>query len=151
MTGKRQERMERIRAIEREHRAAAKAGELLAERLRSDPTFGADDELRFRDARNMRANLEATFLIRLFAEFEAGLRDAWRKAFKRTTYPTMRTLLEVAAQLRYIPQDWLDDAHEVRTYRNSLVHEGDAERGAVSIAEARHRLCRFYSYLPLTW
>ena len=113
MSGKRQERMERIRAVEREHQAAVKAVELLAERLRADPAFGADDEWRFRDARNLRANLEATFLIRLFAEFEAGLRDAWRNTFRRTTHPTMRDLLEAVARLRLIPQDWLDDAHEV--------------------------------------
>ena len=151
MTRKRQERIERICAVEREHQAAAVAVDLLEERLRSDPAFGLSDEWRFRDARNLRANLEGTFLLRLFAEFESGTRDAWLKAFGRATHPPMRDLLEAVARLRLIPQDWLDDAHEVREYRNRLVHEGDDRGDAVSVPEARHRLCRFFSWLPLTW
>ena len=96
-------------------------------------------------------NLEGTFLLRLFAEFESGTRDAWLKAFGRTTHPPTRDLLEAVARLRLIPQDWLDDAHEVREYRNRLVHEGDDRGDAVSVPEAHHRLCRFFSWLPLTW
>lgn len=151
MTPKRQERIERIRAVEREHQAAAVAVELLEERLRTDPVFGAHDAWRFKDARSLRANLEGTFLLRLFAEFESGLRDAWRNAFGRATQPPMRDLLEAVARLRLIPQDWLDGAHEVREYRNRLVHEGDEPGAAVTLAEARHRLCRFFGWLPLTW
>jgi hypothetical protein len=84
---KRQVRLQRIRAVEREYLAASVAVELLDDRLRADPAFLAPYELRNRDAGSLRANLEATFFIRLFAEFEAGLRDAWARAFGRTTHP----------------------------------------------------------------
>jgi hypothetical protein len=90
--GKRQERIERIKDVWREYVAATVAVQLLEDRLRSNPNFLTEDAS-FRDAVHLRANLEGTFLIRLFAEFESGLRDAWRNAFRRTTHPPMKDLI----------------------------------------------------------
>ena len=73
---KRQDRIDRILAVEREYLAAVVALMLLAERLDADPAFLASHDLRGRDARNLKINLEGTFVIRLCAEFESGLRDA---------------------------------------------------------------------------
>jgi hypothetical protein len=73
---KRDQRIERLRAVQRQYRAAVVALELLEKELRTNPSFLAAYDLRRRDATALRANLEATFFIRLFAEFESGLRDA---------------------------------------------------------------------------
>lgn len=148
---KRQDRLQRIRAVEREYLAATVAVDLLEEQLRANPAYLVPFELRNRDAGQLRANLEATFLIRVFAEFESGLRDAWDKAFGRTTHPPLRDLLPAIAALRLVPQDWLDEADEVRAYRNTLVHEGESNATIIPLDETRRRLCRYFSHLPRDW
>lgn len=140
---KRQARLERIRAVEREYLAAKAAIIVLQERLQLQPTFGMGNEWHSKDVRNLRDNLESTFLIRLYAEFEAGLRDAWQFAFGRHTEPPMRDLLVAIAGRCYMPHDWLVHAHDVREYRNILVHEGERKATSITLATARHYLCRF--------
>jgi hypothetical protein len=147
----RQERIDRIVAVEREYLAASVASDLLQERLAADPAFLASHELRSRDARNLQAHLEGTYVIRLCAEFEAGLRDAWRNAFARQTQPPLRDLLAAVAARRLVPQDALDRADEVREYRNALVHENAPDVATIPIAEVRRHLCRFFSRLPSRW
>jgi hypothetical protein len=148
---KRQQRIERIRGIEAEFLAASTAVRLLARQLQTEPGLAASEGWRARDARNLKDNLEATYLIRLYAEFESGLRDAWANWLRRDTHPPMRDLLVAIANQR-IAQDWLDAADEVRQYRNVLVHEGDVTQVTlVPLPEARGRLCRFLSGLPVTW
>jgi hypothetical protein len=124
---------------------------LLQERLGADPAFLAAHELRSRDARNLRTHLEGTYVIRLCAEFEAGLRDAWQNAFGRPTQPLLRDLLAAVAARRLVPQDALDRADEVREYRNALVHEGLPNVAPIPIADVRRHLCRFFSRLPSRW
>jgi hypothetical protein len=148
---RKQRRLERIRAIEREYRVALVAASGLDERLRADPSALDREQLKFVDYRNFRDNLEPTYLIRLFAEFEAGLREAWELAFRRTTSPSVRDLIDSIYAQCFIPQDWCDRAHEVREYRNGLVHEGGGEAQAIGIREASGHLCRFFSRLPHQW
>ena len=147
----RQDRIDRIVAVEREYLAASVAAELLQERLDADPAFLAEHDLRSRDARNLLAHLEGTYVIRLCAEFEAGLRDAWQNAFGRPTQPPLRDLLAAVAARRLIPQDALDRADEVREYRNALVHLGATVVAPIPIADVRRHLCRFFSRLPSRW
>lgn len=148
---RKQERLERLRAIEREYEVAFAAAEGLNERLRQNPSALDDERLRFRDYRNFRENLEPTYLIRILAEFEAGLREAWRDAYQRTTQPPLTELIESIAAQCLIPEDWRDRAHEVRAYRNTLVHEGAVEASTIEMREARGHLCRFLSQLPHDW
>lgn len=148
---KRQIRLERIRAVEREYLAAKAAITVLQERLLSEPTFGMGNDWHSKDVRNLQENLDSTFLIRLYAEFEAGLRDAWQFAFNRRTEPQMRDLLIAIATRCYMPHDWLVHAHEVRVYRNTLVHEGQHKITPIPIVVVRRYLCRFFSRLPPDW
>ena len=90
-------------------------------------------------------------MIRLCAEFESGLRDAWQNAFGRTTQPPLRDLLAAVAARRLVPQDALDRADAVREYRNGLVHEGTTVVATIPIADVRRHLCRFFSRLPSRW
>ncbi|NLY01195.1 MAG: hypothetical protein GXY83_34320 [Rhodopirellula sp.] len=147
---KRQQRLERIRAVEREYLAARAAVRLLVGRLRADPAWGESEGWRARDGVNLSENIEGTYVLRLYAEFEAGLRDAWVHLV-RDNHPPMRDLMVAMANQR-IPQDWLDEADEVRAYRNSLVHEGDvADAMRISLVDVRSRLCRYFSRLPEDW
>src|SRR5437879_5630319 len=113
---KRQERIERMRGVEGEYLAAISAAELLEDRLRADPSWGASRGWRARDGEILIAALDATFLVRMYAEFEAGLRDAWRKFYRKRSNPPMKDLLVAVASQR-IPQRWIDEADEVRQYR----------------------------------
>ena len=138
-----------------ELQTAALVIETLLQLVHQNPSALQPYSLRPADLNRLRANIEPTFLIRLYAEFESGLRDAWRTAFGRPTHPRMYELLESVAARQLIPETWLREAHEVREYRNSLVHEApEGEEQAVepiTLSEARQRLVRFFSRLPADW
>jgi len=148
---RRTERIERTRAVQREHSAAEIASDLLAARLAADPSSLVPHNLNPPDYVNLRENLAATYLIRMFAEFEAGIRDAWANAFHRPTHPQAAPLIDSIAGRCYMPQDWLDEVHRVRECRNAQVHEGEPDPTFTSLADARQSLCRFFSMLPLDW
>jgi hypothetical protein len=148
---RKQHRLERIRAVEREYEVAVIAAEGLDARLRSNPSALVEGRLTYGDYQNFRDNLETTYLIRLFAEFEAGLRHAWEVAFHRTTSPRMRDLIDSVAAQCSISQNWCDHAHDVRKYRNTLVHDGGDDGQAIGLREACRDLCRFFSQLPHDW
>ncbi len=148
---RKQRRMEQIRAIELEYRVALISAAGLEERLHANPSALDEERLQYGDYQNFRDNLESTYLIRLFANFEAGLREAWELAFRRATSPSVRDLINSLAAQCSIPQDWSDRAHEAREYRNSLVHEGGDDAQAIGIRKACSDLCRFFSQLPHHW
>jgi hypothetical protein len=147
---RREERLNRIRAVEREYLVNLVSMRLLEQHLLANPSALDKFDLRQRDYQTCSDNLEATYLVRLFAEFEAGLRQAWR-SLVRNTSPPAQVLLDSMAARFFIPQRWLDAAHDVRRYRNSLVHESDEDVPALAIANARGHLCRFMSRLPRDW
>jgi hypothetical protein len=93
--------------------------------------------------------LEGTYLTRMFAEFETGLRLYWDTL--RDTNPRTVDLLNSLAGQRGIPDDQRDNTHLVREYRNSLVHEREEDVDPIPIATARGHLCRFFSFLPYQW
>lgn len=146
----RQRRLERMRAIEREWRVASIAAENLGEYLQANPSALAREQLGTTDYRNYRNNLEPTYLIRIFAEFEAGLREAWELAFHQATAPRMRDLIDSISARCVISQGWRDCVHEVRAYRNALIHEGEGVR-PVELRDSCAWLCRFFSRLPHEW
>jgi hypothetical protein len=103
-----------------------------------------------RDVVNASRDLEGTYFIRLFAEFETGLRQYWETV--SNTHPKTKDLLDSLAARCRIGDDQRDNAHRVREYRNSLVHEReDEEVDAIGIAEGRGYLCTFFSFLPREW
>jgi hypothetical protein len=140
-----------MRAIEREWRVASIAAATLGEHLRANPSALAEAQLKPTDYRNFRDNLEPTYLIRVFAEFEVGLREAWALAFEQATSPRMRDLIDSFSARCVISQEWRDCVHEVRAYRNALIHEGDGDVEPVGLLEGCGWLCRFFSRLPHEW
>jgi hypothetical protein len=140
--------MEKIKSIERDYLSARLALDRLLHEARRDPTILTGD-LEPQDIVEASGRLEGTYLIRLFAEFETGLRLYW--ATIRDTEPPTQHLLDGVAARCDIPPGRLADAHAVREYRNSLVHERDEGIAPMSITEARGSLCRFFAFLPPTW
>ena len=151
---KRQQRIEWIAAVAKEYLAAKSAADLLNEKLTADPDYGTRHRWDARDGASFRDNLEATYLIRLYAEFEAGLRDYWTNHLNRPTHPPMAQLLQSLADQR-VSTDRLEDAYAVREYRNFLVHaESDdppPDLRIFTVAEAKQHLCYFFGRLDPDW
>ncbi len=100
---------------------------------------------------------ETTYVIRMWAEFETALRS-YRRRITGDDDDSIgtRNLIDWTAgvkQGRAISADVRDDVHEVREYRNSLVHERDdqAPPAAVAIEVARKRLNTLLHCLPIHW
>jgi hypothetical protein len=144
-------RIGRLRRIERQWRVARISAQLLDEGLQKNPGLLAADDLEAADVTIYRDELSATYVIRLFAEFESGLRDWWQNGLRRTSRPATRHLIDSVAARRSIPDPWRDSVHAVREYRNSLVHEESAIATSVELNIARGHLCRYFSWLPLDW
>jgi hypothetical protein len=148
---KRDEWIERVKGVELEYRVAVLAATVLRERIRAESHLLAGG-LKQSDFNRMSDRLEATYLIRLYAVFEAGLRDAWRVALGRDTDPRMRDLLDSLASKRKLPSAVLNVVHRVREFRNSLVHDQYQEpEESFTIGQARGHLTKFFSHLPPDW
>ena len=151
---RRQKRIEWIAAVAKEYLAAKSAADLLKAQLQADPNYGGSQGWEARDGVAFDANLESTYIIRLYAEFEAGVRDYWANHLKRTTHPPMIQLLQLLADQR-ISIDRLEDADAVRDYRNFLVHSESGEpppdMRTLTVAEAKTHLCYFFGRLDTDW
>jgi hypothetical protein len=140
-----------MRAIEREYGVASVAMSVLGDALRRDPSVLARRSLRPRDFAQTSANLEATYLVRLFAEFESTLRDVWRVLAHRRTQPRTGDLIAAIATRRGVPVDSYNLVDRVRQARNAIVHEDLSTPAPVTVAVARSALCGFLSRLPGDW
>ncbi len=102
------------------------------------------------ELRRCAKTLETTFVLRLFAEFEAVLRDYWEHGAGRNTEPDMRPLMDSIAQRRRMSSDHLAEAHDLRNYRNLLIHE-DARAAKFDFPQSLRAVGRYMSWLPLKW
>jgi hypothetical protein len=141
----------RIKAVEREHSATRLAVDRLLSDAQRDPTVLPSEQLRIRDVLQTSERLDGTFIIRLFAEFETGLRLYWPSARATDAPARTRDLRDSLAATRRIPHDDLANGHLVREYRNSLVHERDEPTESIPVPIARKYLCKFFARLPPNW
>jgi hypothetical protein len=94
-------------------------------------------------------NLEATYIIRLFSEFEGILQEHWVTSRPGQRIPgTAKSLIDRVASSRRLPSRVRDDAHKVRDYRNSVVHPRLPPAIAVDFRGALAALNRFLDPLP---
>lgn len=102
--------------------------------------------------RNASVNLEVTYALRIFAEFEAALQNYWAMASPASAARRMQmqTLMNRTAARRRIPAAIVAEAHEVRAYRNAVVHDR-LRAPRLTIHHCKSRLSRFVTYLPLSW
>ncbi len=138
----------RIKAVEREYNTVRRAVDHFQDAARLDPTLLQVD-MRYGDVASASGKLEGTFIIRLFAEFETGARQYW--ATNWGTIPKTTDLLDGLAARRGIPDTQRENAHLVRKYRNSLVHEREEMTEEVPMDQSRSYLCHFFSFLPTVW
>lgn len=144
----RDEWQSRIKKVEREYVAMRQAADRFQETALNDPTV-LRENLRHGEIVVASKNLEATYVVRLFAEFETGARQYWDAIWD--TNPRTMDLLDGLTVRRGIPDKQREHAHLVRDYRNSMVHEREEEIEVIPRADARGYLCRFFGFLPLRW
>lgn len=135
------ERHEAMASCSRTCDAAKAAAEWYHAACLRDSAVLRNSTFELRDIRDLSSDLEPTYLVRLFAVFETTLRDYWEKAIQRKTYPPARDLIDSLAN-QNCDEDLHRQVHEVREYRNFLVHGGE-ERPPIPLGEAKARLCRF--------
>jgi hypothetical protein len=148
---KRKACLERIAAIEREYAVAKLAVRRMRASLRANPSLLTAAELNKGDFEALNRNLGPTFIVRMYAEFEAGLRNVWASARRKSTQPPMRQLLDALASWKRVADEDLANAHLVREYRNALVHEERCRAAPVELAIVSQHLCKFFRYVPPTW
>lgn len=103
------------------------------------------------DVKRCSETLGDTFILEMFAIFEAILRDYWSN-MGRASRPKMADLLDGIAARHRVPLEVLELAHLIREYRNWVVHNRFGEPPNVTtIAHVRKYLCNYLSYFPLTW
>jgi hypothetical protein len=95
-------------------------------------------------------NLESTYVLRLFSTFEAILRDFWLNGVRRNTEPEMRRLMNSVATRRGVNADDLALAHQIREYRNNLIHENLAA-GRFDFYQCLRGLSLFLRWLLIEW
>jgi hypothetical protein len=97
-------------------------------------------------------NLEFTYVLRVFAEFEAVVRDFWASARPsvRRRRTQMQVLMNRVAIECQIPAQVLHNAHEIREYRNAAIHDR-RRSGEFTFQRCKSRLGFFLSYLPRRW
>jgi hypothetical protein len=143
-----------IKDIEGEYLAARLAVDRLTAQVAATPDLiKRDDQTRayLRDTDN---NLEGTYLVRLFAAFEAALRS-YDQA--RHMDPTRKLHVSVLIDSiggrrgQGISTAVREGVHAVRRVRNYWAHEDQDMPSPMTLGEARARLQSFLSWLPENW
>ena len=142
---------QRIKAVERQYKTAR----LAIERLRAQSQNDASIVLKFPDARNVKEtlkNLESTYVVRIFVLFENGMRSYWQSK-KPGKKPDMKPPMNAIGSKCKIPNAILKEAHEVREYRNQIVHQRKPGEAVIYFAmhEVQSRLSKYFDRLPFQW
>ena len=154
MPSRRFEWHEHISSVLREYQMTR----LAVDRLKVDVKAAPDILPKGSDARkHLRLadkNLEGTYLVRLFAAFEAALRSYDRAKHDDPTRVVDASVLIDQIGGRYgrgILPGVRQSAHEVRRVRNYWAHESDQDPGPMTIDAARARLQAYLRELPPEW
>jgi hypothetical protein len=141
--------MTRIKAVEREYGAIRFATDRLIHAVNENPSILAG-RVRRRDIGTASAQLEGTYIVRVFSEFETALQHFMR-AFHIRRPRGAEVLINRVRDRARIPQLAADAVHRVREHRNVLVHDRLQPVTPVTIREATSYLCTFLSRLQRMW
>ena len=149
--GKCLDRIVKIKAVEKEYQVAIIARDLLGAELKKRSALLTNEGLQSLHFDDFSDNLDSTYLVRMFAEFESGLRDFWKNHLKKKSVAKASDLVKAIGSHRKIDAQKIEDVDKVREYRNRLIHESDFGSEVVEIGEARRSLCIFFGRLLEDW
>jgi hypothetical protein len=139
----------RIKAVEREYVVARFAADRLDQQTRENPAVLQGD-LRLRDIRMLNDRLEGTYILRVFAEFEQGVRNYLRASRIRVPKNAEPLINKVRDRI-HIANDDTNNVHAVRRYRNTLIHDDAEPAFPVSMRDATRNLGIFMGWLQRYW
>jgi len=109
---------------------------------------GEFEGLKFKDIQKTANYLGDTYIIRLFAEFEAILRDYLPPRAGHTDRRAIFDLINRVALRHHIPDPIRDKAHTIREYRNLLAHRNATGARTIVFSMALSYLNQFLAPLP---
>lgn len=118
------------------------------EHLAGQPQGGRS--LSIGDVRRCLENLEVTYTLRLFATYEAILRDFWLNGLRRRTEPDLKPLMDAIAVRRQIDPASLATARQIRDLRNRVMHS-DIKGPRFDFGYCAKALGRYLAWLPPEW
>ena len=145
---------EHITEVWGEYRSARAAVDRLKAAVAATPDLLKKDPVAREYLRDAHRNLEGTYIVRLFAAFEAALRSYDRAKHNDPTRRTDASVMidEIGGKRgRGIQMGIRQRAHDVRRVRNYWAHESDEDPGPMTVDEARARLQAYLHELPDEW
>ncbi len=118
--------------------------------VEEQPQYLYDHNLDLKEMRLLAEQLHDVYFVRMFARFESSLRHYWRTKVRDTKPSTQQLLSSLAGKIG-VPQDTLDTVHEIRDFRNYLIHEEHQIKRRFTIDEASRHLNTYLARLPITW
>src|SRR5437588_22398 len=105
--------IDRLKVVEREYRVVRVAMDRLTAAAAQDPTI-LGRELRVREIGNASRRLEGTYVVRLFAEFETGLRLFWAATRVAPVPDRVADIVDSIAARQGIADAYRMNTHRVR-------------------------------------
>ncbi len=139
-----------IKQVKTDHDTALETVNLVVKLVVEQPKYLDDHHLSLPELRSLAQGLHDLYFVRMFACFESSLRHYWRTEIKDSK-PSTKQLLSSIAGRHSVPQDVLDRVHEIRDFRNYLIHEEHEVRMRFTIKQASGYLNEYLSRLPREW
>jgi hypothetical protein len=143
-----------IMEVSGEFRAARVAPDRLKAAVASMPDVLKKDSQERKYLNKAHENLAGTYVVRLFAAFEAAIRsyDRWKHRDRNRETAASVMIDEIGGKRgRGIQMGVRQGAHQVRLVRNFWAHESDEDPGPMTVDAARARLQAFLHELPDEW
>ena len=145
---------EHITEVWGEYKSARAAVDRLKGAVAATPDVLKNDLTARKYLRSADEHLEGTYIVRLFASFEAALRSYDRAKHADPDRKTDAAVMidQIAGKRgRGIQTGIRQKAQEVRLVRNFWAHESDVDPGPMTVDEARARLQAYLHELPDEW
>jgi hypothetical protein len=139
-----------IKQVKGSYQTALQTIKALVAIVTEHPEYLYQHDLSLADLKSLAKELHDIYFTRMFACFESVLRNYWRTKVRNNKPRTEHLISSIAGKLG-IPQDILDAAHEIREFRNFLIHEEQELKRRFTIEEASGYLNTYLARLPLQW
>ncbi len=139
-----------IKQVKNSYQTALQTVSVLIAIVEAQPERLYANNLTLSDLRGLIGELHDIYFTRMFACFESSLRHYWRTEIRKSKPLTQQLLSSIAAR-RGVPQDTLDTVHEIRDFRNYLIHEEHEIKRRFTIDEESRHLNTYLARLPVEW
>jgi hypothetical protein len=140
----------RIKQIIINYENAIQMVQILTGIVTEQPQYLHRHNLSLAEMRALAIEFHDIYFTRMFACFESSLRHYWRITV-RDTKPLTEQLLSSIAGRQGVPQDTLEAVHNIRKFRNFLIHEEHEIEMRFTIHEAGGYLNKYIARLPHEW